>query len=56
MPCGYGMDILYEVQNKLTRGYFTYKGCPKNRQSTIFFLQNNEIFGYDQNIGSTEKF
>ena len=34
---------------------YNHRGCPKNRNSPIF-VQNNEIYSHDQNIGSPEKF
>ena len=37
------------------KGYFSHTGCPKNAKWP-YFGAKMEICGYDQNIGSPEKF
>ena len=54
--CGAFLEPFFKNgENKLIRGYFSHTGCPKNRNRPTF-VQNNEMYGNYQNIGSPEKF
>ena len=49
------VPLFINGQNKLIKGYFSLKGCPKNAKWPYLCVKI-KIYGYSQNIGPPRKF